>query len=410
MFGENTTVAPPEPAGHLGADERLAGAGRHGHPPPGGPCLAARSRRRRAPPAGACGAGAGTPSRRTTAPQRARASSAVVGELHREVVVLRTSPARCTAWRSSRFLLLTRSSSPCTWTLTPLGPSSRISLPTFLASSEVMPSLSAMLILVSRPDARGSPASRIFSDCWRLISFSLNTSSTALARSSALAEISMPCLAGPLDLGAGALEVVALRDLARRLGQGVVDLLAVDLADDVERRVGHGWGSSIRFKTWVGAALSSLALLAHTTGSASTAGCPSGQWKRTVNPSAYAYAGSNPAPATSVRRASDLQVCRSEVLPLFRLHPAGSGDWASRAGSSAPTCAGSSPSARDGRKSVPHARERPDMPMRGRGVELHPSRAAGPSPPPIRAPATCSLRLASRRIGTDFQPRSVLLW
>jgi hypothetical protein len=29
-----------------------------------------------------------------------------------------------------------------------------------------------------------------------------------------------------------------------------------------------------------------------------TAGCPSGQWKRTVNPSAYAYAGSNPAPAT----------------------------------------------------------------------------------------------------------------
>src|SRR5690554_1260405 len=29
------------------------------------------------------------------------------------------------------------------------------------------------------------------------------------------------------------------------------------------------------------------------------AGCPSGQWKRTVNPSAYAYAGSNPAPATN---------------------------------------------------------------------------------------------------------------
>jgi hypothetical protein len=28
------------------------------------------------------------------------------------------------------------------------------------------------------------------------------------------------------------------------------------------------------------------------------AGCPSGQWKRTVNPSLYSYAGSNPAPAT----------------------------------------------------------------------------------------------------------------
>ncbi len=31
------------------------------------------------------------------------------------------------------------------------------------------------------------------------------------------------------------------------------------------------------------------------------AGCPSGQWERTVNPSAYAYAGSNPAPATKLQ-------------------------------------------------------------------------------------------------------------
>ena len=29
-----------------------------------------------------------------------------------------------------------------------------------------------------------------------------------------------------------------------------------------------------------------------------TAGCPSGQWERTVNPSAHAYEGSNPSPAT----------------------------------------------------------------------------------------------------------------
>src|SRR3954453_20393117 len=63
-------------------------------------------------------------------------------------------------------------------------------------------------------------------------------------------------------------------------------------------------GSSIRFKSGDGAALSSLALRAHTTWSASTAGCPSGQWKRTVNPSVYTYAGSNPAPATTFRRLS----------------------------------------------------------------------------------------------------------
>src|SRR5690606_11016618 len=35
--------------------------------------------------------------------------------------------------------------------------------------------------------------------------------------------------------------------------------------------------------------------------STTQAGCPSGQWEWTVNPSAYAYAGSNPAPATLVR-------------------------------------------------------------------------------------------------------------
>src|SRR5690242_959650 len=39
----------------------------------------------------------------------------------------------------------------------------------------------------------------------------------------------------------------------------------------------------------------------HQTGSPvrrTQAGCPSGQWERTVNPSAEAYTGSNPVPAT----------------------------------------------------------------------------------------------------------------
>ena len=37
-----------------------------------------------------------------------------------------------------------------------------------------------------------------------------------------------------------------------------------------------------------------------------TAGCPSGQWERTVNPSAYAYVGSNPTPATPGAPVSDV--------------------------------------------------------------------------------------------------------
>ena len=78
----------------------------------------------------------------------------------------------------------------------------------------------------------------VLSDCWRLISFSLKTSSTALARSSELAR-SRSLFAGPPDRGPGALEVEALGDFAGRLVQGVVHLLAVHLGDDVERRFGQ---------------------------------------------------------------------------------------------------------------------------------------------------------------------------
>src|SRR5204862_7183547 len=46
-------------------------------------------------------------------------------------------------------------------------------------------------------------------------------------------------LAGPLDRGPDVLEVEPLRDLLGGLVQRVVDLLVVDLAHDVERRVSH---------------------------------------------------------------------------------------------------------------------------------------------------------------------------
>ena len=144
--------------------------------------------------------------------------SAVVGELHREVVVL-TLDERITACRSSRFLLLTRSSSPCICTLTPLGPSSRISLPTFLASSVVMPSLRAMLIFDSRPDCRGSPASRIFSEL-AFDQLLLEDVEDGVGPVVGVGGDLDGLLAGPLDLGAGALEVVALGDLPRRLATG----------------------------------------------------------------------------------------------------------------------------------------------------------------------------------------------
>src|SRR3954462_5128088 len=49
---------------------------------------------------------------------------------------------------------------------------------------------------------------------------------------------------GPGDAGVGAAEVEALGELLARLVERVVHLLAVDLADDVERRVGHLFPSS----------------------------------------------------------------------------------------------------------------------------------------------------------------------
>src|SRR4051812_24654197 len=98
-------------------------------------------------------------------------------------------------------------------------------------------------------------------------------------------------LALPLDGGAGALEVETGGDLSSCLTERVVDLLAVDLADDVERAVGH-LDASWRFLV-SGAALLFFRLAVGPPNAACSAwgddilaGCPSGQWERTVNPSA----------------------------------------------------------------------------------------------------------------------------
>ena len=90
--------------------------------------------------------------------------------------------------------------------------------------------------LAGRPRARRrrAPSAR----CSRLTSFSLKTSSAALHPLLGLRlELTPP--RPPRRSSAGAAEVEPLRQLLRRLVEGVVDLLAVDLAHDVERRVGH---------------------------------------------------------------------------------------------------------------------------------------------------------------------------
>src|ERR1700739_2798456 len=65
-------------------------------------------------------------------------------------------------------------------------------LDTFLALSWEMPSFRAIAIRYSLPETFGSAGSRCLRETPRLTSFSLNTSRTALARSSLLARISTP--------------------------------------------------------------------------------------------------------------------------------------------------------------------------------------------------------------------------
>src|SRR5439155_5117154 len=111
-------------------------------------------------------------------------------------------------------------------------------------------------------------------------------------------------LAGPLDLSPRTPEVEPGRELLLRLVKSVVDLLPVDLADDVERRC-----RSHRATPVVGFHRPPPACPTHTArrgqpvcrdpgayrypclrcramrGGTPSAGCPSGQWERSVKPS-----------------------------------------------------------------------------------------------------------------------------
>ena len=84
------------------------------------------------------------------------------------------------------------------------------------------------------------------------------------------------------DHGPGALEVVARGGLLRRLVEGVVDLLPVDLADDVERRIGHA---------------TLLVIVSRAPG-----GLPERSKGADCKSVGTAYEGSNPSPATSTAK------------------------------------------------------------------------------------------------------------
>ena len=142
----------------------------------------------------------------------------------------------CTAWRSSRDLLVTRSSSPWIWVLTLLGPSSRMILVIFLAFSwrDALLEGDVEAVLLARQPRPGLGDVEVLERDLALDEPGLKTSRTALAALLGVG-LDLDDLAGELDGGADVLEVVARRDLLGGAVDGVGDLLLVELADDVER-------------------------------------------------------------------------------------------------------------------------------------------------------------------------------
>src|SRR5665811_1760456 len=87
----------------------------------------------------------------------------------------------------------------------------------------------------------------------------------------------------------------------------------------------------------------SFVSLCHRVTGVSMAGCPSGQWKRTVNPSAYAYAGSIPAPATHRKGPLTSAFAGWGPLVVVRLCPTESGHLRLVVGNTWGSCAPESP-------------------------------------------------------------------
>ena len=126
---------------------------------------------------------------------------------------------------------------------------------------------------------------KAFSEMCLFTSLSRSTSSAATARSSVPAVISTD--SSPVQLMPAPVFLKSKRwESSGRLVEGVVGLLPVDFAHDVEAAVCHVSHPTSR----------------HVSCYRTLAGCPSGQRERSVKPSAYAYAGSNPAPATMLDR------------------------------------------------------------------------------------------------------------
>ena len=167
-----------------------------------------------------------------------------------------------------------------------------------------MPCLRVPLIRYVLPLGCGSPASNAFIEISRRISFSLNTSTAALARSSVEETISM--VSSPFH----SMVVSVPRKSNRVLSSLAAWFSALStswrstlltMSNDesatfgVLPRVIGRFVSSVHPRCTLLDA-SCRVFLAR----CFQAGCPSGQWERTVNPSANAYTGSNPVPATMV--------------------------------------------------------------------------------------------------------------
>src|SRR6266704_186939 len=198
-----------------------------------------------------------------------------------------------TLCRSSFFLPLTRSWSPwiCAWT--PRGPSSRIFLLIALALSESMPWMILHSIRFTLPDTFGSPASSAFSEMLRLTSLSLKTSRAARARDSVSAWIVTAfspawVICAPVSRKSNLVDSsfaawwTALSSSCRST------LLTMSNEGSATSLLLYSNGFGVPRYPFAppgcGTAILTCAV-APRCGGTHEAGCPSGQWERTVNPS-----------------------------------------------------------------------------------------------------------------------------
>src|SRR3954454_18383821 len=214
-----------------------------------------------------------------------------------------------TAWRSSRLLAETRSSSPVIWALMFFGPCSRMIFEIFFAFSWSRPSFRPASIRYSLPDRCGSPASTALSETPRLMSLVWKTSRTALTRSSLFARMTIVSPLHAIDASTFLKSYrceISLAAWLSALSTSCRSTLLTTSKDDSLATV-HPSGVPVPDGTSARPPAGACYPCTRCRRSRRRGGLPEWPKGAVCKTVGIAYAGSNPSPATSSRTAAEQQ-------------------------------------------------------------------------------------------------------